>query len=352
MLFNRELHIRYFSSNLRELPGAYCKLDTNRLTLVHFSVNALDMLDVWGKTDVELLQHYQLDRQHIIEWIYSLQTKFTDDDTEGLAGFKGGSFLGNPPPRQYNHGHIAMTYTALATLKTLGDDFDRVDTKGIVHAVGRLQLEDGSFQCVAFGSEHDMRFLYCACAVCHMLGDWSTLDIQRAVRYIQRCHSWDGAFSLLPGQEGHGGSTFCAVASLVLMGQLNEVLNERWRSDLIYWCTSRQIKGMQGRPDKLEDTCYSYWIGGTLRLLDLDGLLDHTALRSFVMQCQTIMGGFGKAVSAMPDLLHSFYSMAYLNFSQIHFDDDNRCEVRLKPLNCTLGICRDRAEAFGPIEFQ
>jgi geranylgeranyl transferase type-1 subunit beta len=35
---------------------------------------------------------------------------------------------------------------------------------------------------------------------------------------------------------------------------------------------------MQGRPNKLEDTCYSYWIGATLRLLARDDLLDQEGI--------------------------------------------------------------------------
>ena len=148
-------------------------------------------------------------------------------------------------------------------------------------------------------------------------------------------------------QEGHGGSTFCGTASLVLMGKLDEVMAEDdWRKDLTRWCCHRQIGGMQGRPNKVEDTCYSYWIGGTLRLLGEDSfaLLDHTPLRKFVFTCQSPMGGFSKAQNAYPDMLHSFYSMSYLNLSACHFDENDR--VALKELNCTLGICQETADHF------
>ena len=140
---------------------------------------------------------------------------------------------------------------------------------------------------------------------------------------------------LVPGQEGHGGSTFCAVASLKLMNRLDVIDTKQ----LVYWCVSRQVGGMQGRPNKAEDTCYSYWIGGTLALLDKEHLLDQERLCHYVMTCQTQMGGFGKVLGAYPDVLHSFYSMAWLSLS-------NEYEVGLKPLNCTLGICQERASVF------
>eukprot|EP00979_Chaetoceros_neogracilis_P013591 scaffold3926_cov162-Chaetoceros_neogracile.AAC.2 len=63
-------------------------------------------------------------------------------------------------------------------------------------------------------------------------------------------------------------STFCGIASLKLMGRLKQVLNDddtfSWRNDLVTWRVSKQIGRLQGRPNKLEDTCYFYWIGGTL----------------------------------------------------------------------------------------
>jgi geranylgeranyl transferase type-1 subunit beta len=91
---------------------------------------------------------------------------------------------------------------------------------------------------------------------------------------------------------------------------------------------------MQGRPNKAEDTCYSYWIGGTLRLLNCQELLDEDKLWRYVMTCQTPMGDFGKVVGAFPDVLHSFYSMAWLSLSS---------QNDLKAFNCTLGICQERA---------
>jgi len=348
--FDRERHLGYFSYCLRQLPVQYEKGDQNRLTLVHFCVHALDLLGVWDQPD--LTRALQLNKNVITDWIYSLQTTTAHVQDPSFVGFKGGTFLGDQSniPSIYNHGHIAMTYTALATLKTLGDDLSRVDRNGILQALQSLQLPNGSYQCIAVGSEHDMRFLYCACSIAHMLDDWTGIDCDNAVSYIQHCRSFDGAFALLPGQEGHGGSTFCAVASLVLMRRLNQILdtNNYWRNDLIRWCVHRQVGGMQGRPNKIEDTCYSFWIGGTLRLLGKDDLLDQEQLRNFVIKCQTKMGGFGKFVDAHPDILHAFYSMAYLSLSQVHFGKEHDpWKVQLKELNCTLGICKDRAALFG-----
>ena len=324
--FHRNRHVQYFASNLRQLPAGYSKLDTNRLTLVHFCVHALDLL---GELES------QVDASHVIEWIYSLQ--------QVSGGFCGSPFVGNDITDEhhpYAHSHIAMTYTALASLVALGDDLSRVDKEAVISNLRGLQRENGSFQAVLnIPSEFDMRFLYCACAISYMLNDWRGVNKDLAVDYIKQCISFDGGIALLPGQEGHGGSTFCGVASLVLMNRLDE-MPLYFSKDLIRWCVSRQVGGMQGRPNKLEDTCYSYWIGGTLQLLNCKELLDQCRLNEYVMTCQTSMGGFSKVFGAYPDVLHSFYSMAWLSLS------DNEDSPGLKQLNCTLGICQERADMF------
>jgi hypothetical protein len=205
--FDRERHIKYFAHHLIQLPFPYSSLDTNRLTLVHFAVHALDMLGVWD--DDDQVSQLSLNKQSIIDWIYGLQVT----GSAASAGFKGGTFLGgslgdedpdNLAPRDYNHGHIAMTYTALCTLAKLGDNYSRLDKENILKSLKTLQREeDGSFQCVSEGSggsEHDMRFLFCACAISCMLNDWSGVDKERAADYVRNCRSFDGAIALIPGQ--------------------------------------------------------------------------------------------------------------------------------------------------------
>ena len=45
-----------------------------------------------------------------------------------------------------------------------------------------------------------MRFLFCACAISYMLNDWSGVDVDRAIKFIKNCRSYDGAISLIAGQ--------------------------------------------------------------------------------------------------------------------------------------------------------
>mmetsp|Transcript_27814 Transcript_27814/g.42789 ORF Transcript_27814/g.42789 Transcript_27814/m.42789 type:complete len:222 (+) Transcript_27814:490-1155(+) len=203
-----------------------------------------------------------------------------------------------------------------------------------------------------------MRFLYCACAISYMLKDWSGLNLPAAIEYIEQCRSYDGSISLIPGQEGHGGCTFCAIASIELMKRhyvshyhdydVCDIIDEDWKKQLIYWCVSRQVGGMQGRPNKAADSCYSYWIGGTLRLLQQpqdDSLLLHQEeLCRFVMKCESSYGGFSKFPDVAPDPVHSFYSLAWLCLSRFNdqnvndFETDDEKMFSLNRIDCALGM--------------
>jgi len=71
-----------------------------------------------------------------------------------------------------------------------------------------------------------------------------------------------------------GGSTFCGVASLSLMGKL-DLLSSDQLEGLKKWCIRRQQSGFQGRPHKPVDTCYSFWIGASLNVRNT---VEHTSL--------------------------------------------------------------------------
>eukprot|EP00573_Skeletonema_grethae_P008883 CAMPEP_0201710370 /NCGR_PEP_ID=MMETSP0578-20130828/58597_1 /ASSEMBLY_ACC=CAM_ASM_000663 /TAXON_ID=267565 /ORGANISM="Skeletonema grethea, Strain CCMP 1804" /LENGTH=520 /DNA_ID=CAMNT_0048199401 /DNA_START=102 /DNA_END=1665 /DNA_ORIENTATION=- len=513
--FERLRHIRYFSHSLRSLPKQYSSADTNRLSLVHFCVQSLDILGCLpvDKND-ELIcgragEDVHLNREEIVEWIYGLETVPTTSNTVEAnggeeccvgGGFKGGTYLGPISDDQssssqrhpYDHSHIAMTYVALCTLLSLGDDLSRIDKHAILSTLQGLQKPNGSFVALSPTStkydkaddveaeddcdlrfmyaaiavwyiltsldqdqdedqdevsntddningkkdyinveaedDCDLRFMYAAIAVWYILtsldqkdqdedsnannninGKKDYINIESATNYILSCKSYEGALGLTPGREGHGGSTFCGIASLCLLGVLDDVMSRDdlrgWKEDLIYWCVMRQKSlrrrnkssdgndddddattnhnnnnnngyhvqdddeepaGMVGRPNKKEDTCYSYWIGGTLHLLSSSHLIDGWALREYVLTCQSPYGGFGKVVGAMPDLLHSFYSMAWLTLStedgccdddeeneegddgeNVVYENEMRSQVResigkLSRLDCALGMCAKR----------
>ncbi|KAJ8304361.1 hypothetical protein KUTeg_017944 [Tegillarca granosa] len=278
--FLKQKHIKFFERCLQILPTRYSSLDTNRMTVAFFALSGLDMLDALDKIEK--------DKKNIIDWIYSLQL-LPDDDESNLCncGFRGSTTIGNsftPEEAQKNpiwldSGHIAMTYTALASLLILGDDLSKVNKKAILAGLRQLQQKDGS-----------------------------GVDRDAAVKYIQQSVSYEGGIGQGPGLEAHGGSTFCGIASLVLMNKLNEAFNNRQLNRLRQWCICRQQTGFQGRPNKPTDTCYSFWVGASLKLSNLE------FNRGFLMETQNIItGGFGKWPDHNPDALHAYFGVCGLS---------------------------------------
>lgn len=138
---------------------------------------------------------------------------------------------------------------------------------------------------------------------------------------IDACHRCHCKFMLVSGgagNEAHGGSTYTAIASLVLMGEL-DCLGEFHRTNLIRWCLMRQSTGYNGRTNKDNDSCYSFWIGATLNLLGEFGTTHLPSTRKFILGlCQhKLLGGFAKFPGAPPDILHTFYSLCWLSMAEV-----------------------------------
>ena len=359
--------IKYFMYNLQLLPQAYTGAETNRMTLCYFCVSALDLLGSLDKIR---------DKQTIIEWIYNLQIVPGELQGDGgkpdfwqHSGFIGGTFMGGAfepkgtsgrPANEHLHGHIAMTYTSIATLLILGDDLSRVNRDAIAKSLAALQDKQGNFVATYAGSESDLRFVYCASVISVMLGFDSTIfDIDKAVRFIMSCYNYDGGFGLLPGQESHGGACYTAVASLVLLGKL-DALTEKQKFRLGRWCLRRQVyfygdekvsnlgqeeaeaAGMQGRCNKLGDTCYSFWIGGTLQMLGKEWLnmLNKEKLRNYLLKYtqHKRFGGFGKVPGAPPDILHAYFGVCGISLLEVDTQ-------KVKMLDARFGMSKETVKA-------
>mmetsp|Transcript_772 Transcript_772/g.1187 ORF Transcript_772/g.1187 Transcript_772/m.1187 type:complete len:345 (+) Transcript_772:28-1062(+) len=324
--------LRFFLTGaLSCLPSHYANQEQNRLMLLYFVLGSKDLTNTLPEVEEE--------KKAIIDWVYSQQLIPDKDDSslnDEFCGFRGSPFTGNPwnpecnPTNALKHdySHITHTYTALAVLKMLGDDYSRVNREAVIRSVKRLQNENGSFNCLASGSESDMRFVYCAACICHLLNDWNGMDVELTANYIASCQNYDGAMGQAPGQESNGGGTYCAIASLQLMGKLDEIPD---RELLLHWLMDRQISGFQGRPNKVADTCYSWWIGASLQILGHFDLVSEDICRGFHFQCQANIGGFSKVPGVHPDVLHTYFSLAALQM----LGDDS-----LQHINYPIGITR------------
>ncbi|KAJ5077002.1 geranylgeranyl transferase type-1 subunit beta [Anaeramoeba ignava] len=312
LIFKKKQHIEWIKRFLKLMPTETQDYDSNRMTMLYFVVSSLDLL---GEVD-------NLDKKSIIDFVYSQQILPDKDNPEKYienCGFRGGQFFGRDENPQcqptnshlYDHSHIAMTYVAIAILTILGDDYSRLNKNAILTALKSLQLDDGSFLAINGIYESDMRYLYCACCISKMLNDWSGVNIEKATKYILSAQSYENGFGLLPGRESHGGSTYCALASLSMMGTLNQISS---KDKVIEWLIRRQLTGFEGRTNKMVDTCYSFWIGASLKLFNVFDLIDFEQCSNFTLSTQGDYGGFAKWPDIVQDPLHTYFGLCGLGF--------------------------------------
>ncbi|CAG8457378.1 10309_t:CDS:2 [Paraglomus occultum] len=362
--FDKDKHVMYFKRCMAYLPEPYTNNDTNRMTLAFFGLGGLDLLNM-----IETIYSAE-QREQWIDWIYAQQI-LPDKDNPGkllntllrsnvprlkfqslrpwlelnrhICGFRGSPFSGLPYSREgcresrfpFDAAHLAMTYTALCSLLILGDDFSRIDRGAIINGLTYLQKDDGSFTQTYHGMESDMRFLYCACAISYMLKDFSGINIEKCVDYIRRSQGYDYGIGQKPGLESHGGSTYCAISALSLLNKIDEGLISKDRT--IFWLLSRQVSGFQGRANKPEDTCYSFWIGASLKpsfdlkILGAFDYIDKEANRLFLSTTQGRQGGFSKWPDLIPDIMHAYMGIAGLSLMD---------EPGMSTLDCALNISR------------
>lgn len=67
--------------------------------------------------------------------------------------------------------------------------------------------------------EADLRFVYSAVSICHTFGDFSRMDVEKVVSFIESCFNFDGGYGLRPFCESHSGAIYCAVAALKMLGR-------------------------------------------------------------------------------------------------------------------------------------
>ena len=106
----------------------------------------------------------------------------------------------------------------------------------------------------------------------------------RAVSYIQSCANFDGGYGISPGAESHAGQVFTCIGALAIAGRLDLVDKDR----LGGWLSERQLPGggLNGRPEKLEDVCYSWWVVSSLAMIDRLHWISKDRLATFILKCQ------------------------------------------------------------------
>eukprot|EP00301_Raphidiophrys_heterophryoidea_P027411 c9645_g1_i1.p2 GENE.c9645_g1_i1~~c9645_g1_i1.p2 ORF type:complete len:138 (+),score=34.21 c9645_g1_i1:740-1153(+) len=106
-------------------------------------------------------------------------------------------------------------------------------------------------------------------------------------------------------------SVFCCVGALALGSWLDRVDVDR----LGWFLCERQVNsgGFNGRPEKLADVCYSWWVLSSLALIKRQHWIDQDKLKAFIFECQDDEGGISDKPGNMVDLFHTFFGVAGLS---------------------------------------
>ena len=114
--------------------------------------------------------------------------------------------------------------------------------------------------------------------------------MDKAVKFVLSCHNFDGGFGGMPNAESHAAYVFCCVGALAIAGALNKFD----KGALSYWLSRRQtaMGGFNGRPEKLLDVCYSWWVQSSLCILKKQNQVNLKNLQGYVYQCQDDKGTF------------------------------------------------------------
>ena len=189
----RDDHVVFLMAALRSLGAEYTTLDASRPWLVYWIVHSLSLLGI--------------------------ASQFTDSVKDAIASFlqhceaPSGGFGGGPGQAP----HLATTYAAVCALSI-------VNRASIIHRAKlysfllRMKVAEGGFRMHDDG-EVDVRGTYTAMCVASLL---SLLTPELTVgvgEWIASCQTYEGGFGGEPGNEAHGGYTFCALALIDAAGQ-------------------------------------------------------------------------------------------------------------------------------------
>ncbi|KAE8379279.1 terpenoid cyclases/protein prenyltransferase alpha-alpha toroid [Aspergillus bertholletiae] len=277
-------------------------LDSRRDELEYWLTEHLRLNGVyWGLTALHLLGCPQaLPREDTINFVLSCQRE-------------NGGFGAAPG----HDAHMLYTVSAVQILVML-DAVDELEKRGLggkrkvgSFIAGLQDKKTGSFMGDEWG-ELDTRFLYGAFNALSLLGLLDTVDVPKAVAYIQECENLDGGYGIHPGAESHSGQVFTCVGALAIAGRLDLINKDR----LGGWLSERQVDngGFNGRPEKLEDACYSWWVGASLAMIGKLHWINGDKLAAFILRCQDPEnGGFGDRPGNMVDVFHTHFALAGLS---------------------------------------
>ncbi|TYJ53665.1 hypothetical protein B9479_005691 [Cryptococcus floricola] len=312
---NIPLHIKYIQDldkvgqspytlllgNVQDTPsdtdGSKQKQDLAYHLTSHLRLNGI----YWGLTALYIMgQPEALDREGVIQYVLSCW-----DDKAGTFG-----------PHPGHDGHI------LATLSGIQDNLLQVSSQpgppapSLMPRIVLLSLinADGSVRGDP-SPESDSRFTYILLSSLSLMSRLHLLtseQLSSITSNIEQCKNFDGGFGLEPGTESHSGQVWVCTAALAILGRMDLV-----DEDLLgAWLSERQLPngGLNGRPEKLEDVCYSWWCLASISIIGKIHWINAEKLTNFILSAQDPdEGGIGDRPGNWVDVFHTIFGVAGLS---------------------------------------
>lgn len=302
--FVRKLHSNYIATLAAKLDSKQsfegALTEHLKVSGVYWSVTALSLIEPHENVDELLgLTKAKDGREPIVEFVWAC----FDEASGGFGGNK------------HQDGHLLYTLSALQIL-AIADKLndERLPRDKVVDFIAGLQQEDGSFAGDSWG-EIDTRFTYCALSALSLLGRLDAIDVDRAADYVLQCRNLDGGFGCVIGAESHAGQVFCCIGALSIAKRLHS-LGKEGIDLLSWWLAERQVDsgGLNGRPEKQSDVCYSWWILSALSILGRTSWINRDKLAGFILNCQDDEdGGIADRPADAVDAFHTFFGIAGLS---------------------------------------
>lgn len=241
-------HQYYLVRGLHHLPEYFTGLDASRPWIVYWILHSIELLGTLKQLPSDLIAR-------CIDFLRRCQ--------HPDGGFGGG-------PGQA--AHLAPTYAAVNALCIIGAErgmeeaFAVIDRPKLQRFIASVKCPDSCGFQVQVGGEIDTRGSYLALAVASLTNIMCPAITEGAAGFLASCQRYEGGFGGEPGNEAHGGYTFCALAALMILNRTDLVNVDA----VLRWAAQRQMSfegGFQGRTNKLVDGCYSFWVGGLFPLI-------------------------------------------------------------------------------------
>ncbi|KAL8826480.1 MAG: hypothetical protein Q9191_003781 [Dirinaria sp. TL-2023a] len=252
-------------------------------------------------------------RQQCLQWMSSLQL---EDGSFGDALGEHGGVVGGQDVRYcYCAAGVRRILNHPAGNGRGAKDGD-IEIKTLVRFLSSIQTYEGGFANAPFQEAH-AGWTYCGVGALSLLdqlpstpkraNDESNHECPAESSLLQRLLHWltsrqtsvlqeDGEYEVSDENATEPGPSEApdasnAQAAVVSSSEIpsSDTPSIEYTPDDLLWA------GFNGRCNKVADTCYSFWAGGTLAILNQVHLMDFNANRRYLLdKTQHLIGGFGK----------------------------------------------------------